>query len=123
MKFWNIQKKNELHLNFLVLNKNEMNNAYSKYDVLLHTSILECLPTVLIEASLSKICVFSNDIGATNEILKENYIFPSDFNIEQKAEILISKYINLTISDLNESHDKVFKGFVKNNSLEVFSLL
>lgn len=70
--------KNKLKVSFLVRESCDMPQIYEEMDLLIHTSKLECLPSVIIESFLNGTTAVSYNIGGVSEILTEEYLLCDD---------------------------------------------
>lgn len=90
----------QLIISFESCDKNDVGLYYSSADLVLHTSNIECLPSVLIESVLAGVLVFSTNVGGASEILPTEFILESK-EVEVNANIIEKRLLALLASEDN----------------------
>lgn len=109
--------EHDIKIEHVQVERKDMPKIYSNSDLLIHTSKIECLPTVLIEAVSSGIPVFASDVGGVKEILHSDFIFPVDSEPDIQSMFIINCMLSDTFHEkLNMNINHVSLNFIHNQS-------
>lgn len=98
-------EENNIKIRFDVSKPDRVKSFYLQSDLVIHSSNIECLPTIVIESIINGVIVFSTDVGGTREIISDEFLL-KPHSVKENADKISGFLLKIRDSKNNDLLDK-----------------